>query len=273
MTYKHIRSLLIITMFLIALLLSTSIDFASAISWDYIYSGNQLPTAVGWTLVNPEGKGSASVSGGILTIDSRDALIYYHYRYDWAMDTSWTCEVRLRENIVSYPSSDVAPSVRFLSKYDENNIISIMVDFYTDRIVFYGLGDPVVQGAVNSHFRTYRFCLYLPTRRFEAYREVLTGKWTKIYTGTAQLSMPTVNNIDFGKIWSTHPGGISDWDYVAYKSGYEPPPTPVGGVWVPVDKLALLAPYITLAIAVVAVVLGAVSARKRWLGKVVLPKP
>ena len=48
---------------------------------------------------------------------------------------------------------------------------------------------------------------------------------------------------------------------------------PVGGTAFPVDKLALLAPYITLAIAVVAVALGAVSARKRWLGKAILPKP
>ena len=47
----------------------------------------------------------------------------------------------------------------------------------------------------------------------------------------------------------------------------------VGGTAFPVDKLALLAPYITLAIAVVAVALGAVSARKRWLGKAVLPTP
>ena len=49
--------------------------------------------------------------------------------------------------------------------------------------------------------------------------------------------------------------------------------SPVGGIWVPVDKLGLMAPYIALAIAVVAVALGAVSARKRWLGKAVLPKP
>ena len=48
---------------------------------------------------------------------------------------------------------------------------------------------------------------------------------------------------------------------------------PVGGIWVIVDKFGLLAPYIALAIAVAAVALGAVSARKRWFGKAVLPKP
>lgn len=41
---------------------------------------------------------------------------------------------------------------------------------------------------------------------------------------------------------------------------------PVGGVWI-LDKLALLAPYVALAIAVIAIAVGAVYARKRWLGK------
>ena len=48
---------------------------------------------------------------------------------------------------------------------------------------------------------------------------------------------------------------------------------PVGGTAFPVDKLALLAPYITLAIAVVAVAIGAVSARKRWTQKPVVITP
>lgn len=39
---------------------------------------------------------------------------------------------------------------------------------------------------------------------------------------------------------------------------------PVGGIAFPVDKLALLAPYIALAVALVAVGLGAVSIKKRW---------
>lgn len=39
----------------------------------------------------------------------------------------------------------------------------------------------------------------------------------------------------------------------------------VGGIAFPVDKLALLAPYIALAVAVVAVTLGAAYGRKRWL--------
>lgn len=48
---------------------------------------------------------------------------------------------------------------------------------------------------------------------------------------------------------------------------------PVGGISFPVDKLALLAPYIALAVAVVAVTLGAASARKHWLGKTFIPRP
>ena len=41
---------------------------------------------------------------------------------------------------------------------------------------------------------------------------------------------------------------------------------PAGGVWI-LDKLALLAPYVALAVAVVAIAVGAVYARKRWLRK------
>lgn len=47
----------------------------------------------------------------------------------------------------------------------------------------------------------------------------------------------------------------------------------IGGVLVPINRLALLAPYIGLAIAVVAVTVGAVYARKRWLRKAVAQKP
>ena len=50
-------------------------------------------------------------------------------------------------------------------------------------------------------------------------------------------------------------------------------PVPVGGIATPVDKLGLLAPYIALAIAVVAITIGAAYARKRWLGKAVVQKP
>jgi len=49
--------------------------------------------------------------------------------------------------------------------------------------------------------------------------------------------------------------------------------SPVGGIAVPVDKLALLAPYIGLAIAIAAVAVGAVYSRKRWLGKAIVQKP
>jgi len=48
---------------------------------------------------------------------------------------------------------------------------------------------------------------------------------------------------------------------------------PVGGIAFPVDKLALLAPYIALAVAVVAVAVGTVYGRKCWLGKPVVTMP
>ncbi len=53
---------------------------------------------------------------------------------------------------------------------------------------------------------------------------------------------------------------------------YSPPP-PVGGIASSVDKLGLLAPYIALTIAVIAITIGAVYARKRWLGKAVTQRP
>jgi len=50
-------------------------------------------------------------------------------------------------------------------------------------------------------------------------------------------------------------------------------PPPVGGIVVSVDKFGLLAPYIALAVAVVAITVGTMYARKRWLGKAVAQKP
>ena len=44
--------------------------------------------------------------------------------------------------------------------------------------------------------------------------------------------------------------------------------SPVGGILVPVGKLALLTPYIVLAVTLVAVAIGTVYAGKRWLGNV-----
>ena len=48
---------------------------------------------------------------------------------------------------------------------------------------------------------------------------------------------------------------------------------PVGGIATSVDKLGLLAPYIALAIAVVAITIGTVYAWKRWLGKAIVETP
>ena len=52
-----------------------------------------------------------------------------------------------------------------------------------------------------------------------------------------------------------------------------PGPIPDGGIAIPVDKLGLLAPYIALAVAVVAITVGTLYARKRWLGKATVQKP
>lgn len=46
----------------------------------------------------------------------------------------------------------------------------------------------------------------------------------------------------------------------------------VGGIVIPVDKLALLAPYIALAVAVVAATVGALYGRKRWFGKAAIQR-
>lgn len=61
----------------------------------------------------------------------------------------------------------------------------------------------------------------------------------------------TLKYYDFDRLWIT--GFIT----------VEPPPIPVGGVWVPLDKLALLGPHLALAVVVVAITIGAVYTRKR----------
>ena len=115
------------------------------------------------------------------------------------------------------------------------------------------------------------------TYRQRIYREDGTFIWARVkrtYTYENGLQLPFDENLHI-QIESISIIGPIDEPHVVYTHGYSfyTPSTPVGGIWVPVDKLGLMAPYIALAIAVVAVALGAVSARKRWLGKAVLPKP
>ena len=50
-------------------------------------------------------------------------------------------------------------------------------------------------------------------------------------------------------------------------------PPPVGGVTAPVDKATLLAPYISLAVAVAVATVGIAYSRKRWFGKAIAPYP
>jgi hypothetical protein len=49
--------------------------------------------------------------------------------------------------------------------------------------------------------------------------------------------------------------------------------SPVGGIWVPVDKFSLLTPYTALAVVLVAFTVGTVYARKRWIRRVVVQTP
>lgn len=59
----------------------------------------------------------------------------------------------------------------------------------------------------------------------------------------------------------------------AFSESPKPKPPGRGGAALPIDKIGLLAPYIALAVAVVAITIGAVYARKRWFGKAVVKRP
>ncbi len=65
-------------------------------------------------------------------------------------------------------------------------------------------------------------------------------------------------------------GTIVDHSYTSFTVKNQ---TGVGGVFVPVDKLTLLAPYIALAITVVAISIGAMYMRNRWFGKAIVQTP
>ena len=90
----------------------------------------------------------------------------------------------------------------------------------------------------------------------------------------------TVDSVDVGEYTSIAVDS-GDHPHISYhddtnedlKYAYYYEWTPVGGVWVSVDKFGLLAPYIALAVAVVAVIVGTVYAKKRWLGKAFVQKP
>jgi len=57
-------------------------------------------------------------------------------------------------------------------------------------------------------------------------------------TGSAVHSSPAVAD---GKVY------VGSWDNKVYCFGPQPSPPPVGGIWIPVNKFGLLAPYIALA--------------------------
>jgi hypothetical protein len=69
-------------------------------------------------------------------------------------------------------------------------------------------------------------------------------------------------------VWSRNGDGFwTDWKQIGEAA------VAVGGITLPIDKLSLLAPYIALAVAVIAVTVGSVYARKRWFRKALSQKP
>jgi hypothetical protein len=84
----------------------------------------------------------------------------------------------------------------------------------------------------------------------------------KVYVGSLDNKTYCLNALTGEHIWTYTTGGwvisspavadgkvyVGSWDGKVYAFG----PSPVGGIWIPVDKLALLAPYIALASTILA---------------------
>jgi hypothetical protein len=102
-------------------------------------------------------------------------------------------------------------------------------------------------------------------------------RYDPAHTGYSTSTAPTTSAI---KIWNYKTGRdvysspavaggyvyIGSWDDNVYAFGT--PPAPVGGVMIPVDKLALLAPYIGLASTIlVAAAVAVVYVKRVKLGK------
>ena len=236
MTYSHINSLLIITTILVVPLLSTQINSALAISWDVSYSADTLPDedpSHPWILSEnfDNDGGVATVSDGILKLNTSSEAHQWGYQQEnyWDPDNSvgWTFEVRLKTD------AQYTERASILAFADGVKVFT--VDYFQDRTNFY-LGDGTGQQRLtnNAYFRTYRICLK------GADLKVYLEGWL-FFTGTV-VGSTDVKLVKFGDPHDGF-GAVSHWDYVAWKYGYYPP-SPVGGVLVPVDKFGLLAPYI-----------------------------
>lgn len=84
---------------------------------------------------------------------------------------------------------------------------------------------------------------------------------------------PKTIGIAFCNCWAASdywPSGADWMDPSTWGAAYSPDywSSPVGGVQIPIDKLALLAPYIALTFAAVAAALGSMFAGKRWFRNV-----
>jgi len=73
---------------------------------------------------------------------------------------------------------------------------------------------------------------------------------------------------DKGYVIAGESASFGEWPGDFWLLKTEGPP-PVGGIEIPVDKLALLAPYVASAAIIVAVASGSVYAGKRWLRKTI----
>jgi len=77
---------------------------------------------------------------------------------------------------------------------------------------------------------------------------------------------------DKGYVIAGESASFGEWPGDFWLLKTEGPP-PVGGIEIPVDKLALLTPYIALAVVVVAIVTGAVYIGRRWFRRLIALKP
>ena len=142
------------------------------------------------------------------------------------------------------------------------HVIKIINDA-TESITFTGFASKALQARV-ADLTTITFPTPIPdfTLAGGASKEISVSTDGKFYEGHVYFK--------YGIEWNaTNPGP----EFRAIADHPVTPRSPVGGIGVPVDKLGLLAPYIALAVAAVAVTVGAVYARKRWFGKAVLPRP
>jgi len=203
---------------------------AYSTDWTVEYTGDVLPEDDGWVHSNAGPcMGVASVGDGALTLNTTTCDAMYYYYIDWDETNEWTCEVGVQEEHSEY-APDIPAGMNFTTEHTRkqdyyNSAISIL--FYRSTIEIYaGFGTVTILPINNWLPIRYRFCLRGNT--LEVYKTVPgSGYWQKIYDEIVEIyegTAPPGTRISFGKTANSHLGGISHWDYVAYKSGYDPPP-------------------------------------------------